>query len=97
MNKSKRSVVAPEWLILRPSNDLYYIGIGQANIDDNNYTQRAKYRALAQVAEEISVTISSEMINTAVEISCMLESDFQEDIRTSTQKELEGVETVGFW
>ena len=36
MNKSKRSVVAPEWLILRPSNDLYYIGIGQANIDDNN-------------------------------------------------------------
>jgi len=97
MNKSKRSVVAPEWLILRPSNDLYYIGIGQANIDDNNYTQRAKNRALAQVAEEISVTISSEMINTAVEISGMLESDFQEDIRTSTQKELEGVETVGFW
>ncbi len=97
MNKSKRSVVAPEWLILRPSNDLYYIGIGQANIDDNNYTQRAKNRALAQIAEEISVTISSERINTAVEISGMLESDFQEDIRTSTQKELEGVETVGFW
>ena len=97
INKSKLSVATPEWLIVRPSNDLYYMGIGQANINDSNYAQLAKNRALAQVAEEISVTISSEMINTAVEISGMLESDFQEDIRTSTQKELEGVETVGFW
>lgn len=97
INKSKLSVATPEWLIVRPSNDLYYMGIGQADINDSNYAQLAKNRALAQVAEEISVTISSEIINTAVEISGMLESDFQEDIRTSTQKELEGVETVGFW
>jgi len=89
----------PGWVRQRPVNPEYYIGIGVAQKSNENreYIQRAKNAALSDLASEITVNISSDLLDIAVEQSGLSEERIRREIRASTQAELEGYELVDTW
>ncbi|MFQ5825538.1 MAG: LPP20 family lipoprotein, partial [bacterium] len=67
----------PAWVKKRPVSAQYYLGIGvsQKKGVNRDYIQSAKNNALNDLASEITVTISGEFINIAVEQYGMLEEE----------------------
>ncbi len=86
----------PHWVKQRPVDPAYYIGIGVAvkSGTGKDYLQSAKQAALSDLASEITVNISSELIDIAAEQSGLSEEQIRQEIRTSTAAELEGYELV---
>jgi len=89
----------PDWVKIRPINAAYYIGIGVApkSATNRDYTQIAKDNALNDLASQITVNISSEVIRQMVEKSGMVDEDFKSHIRSTTKAELEDYELVSTW
>ncbi len=90
---------APDWVTNRPINREFYIGIGYASKvkGSNEHIEIAKNGALKNLASEITVNISGEVISNVVEKSGMLEEELRSLIRSSTEAELEGYELVDQW
>lgn len=90
---------APEWVRNRPIDNNYYIGIGYApKIKGNNdHLEKAKNEALKNLASEITINISGEIVSDMVEKSGMLEEELRSRITSTTQAELEGYEVVDEW
>lgn len=85
----------PDWVKKRPVDPQYYIGISVVQKDDtHDYIQRGKNAALSDLSSEITVNISSELLDIAVEQSGMSEERIRQEIRTTTKNELEGYELV---
>lgn len=85
----------PDWVEKRPVDPQYYIGIGVVQKDNNrDYIQRGKNAALSDLSSEITVNISSELLDIAVEQSGMSKEQIRQEIRTTTKNELEGYELV---
>jgi len=86
----------PDWVKAHPVDPAYYIGIGVAvkTGDGKEYLQSAKQAALSDLASEITVNISSELIDIAMEQSGLSEEQVRQEIRTTTAAELEGYELV---
>lgn len=89
----------PDWVRQRPVNPAYYIGIGVASKSGENreYIQQAKNAALSDLASEITVNITSDLVDIAVEQSGLSEEMIRSEIRTSTEAELEDYELVDTW
>jgi hypothetical protein len=89
----------PEWIKSRPSSQAYYYGIGASRktLDANQYMQSARQNALADMAGEISVSISSNSVLHAFESNLNFREDFTSTIRTQAQQDLEGYEMVDSW
>lgn len=89
----------PMWVLHRPSEPGYYIGIGSARETGTpqEYMQRARNDALNDIAQQITVTISGEQMSKFSEKLGGLSSEYQAEVRASTSAELEGVETVETW
>lgn len=87
----------PSWVQGRPNQAGYYIGIGSARKTTPDYQQAAKQSALADLASDISVSISSQSVLNAFESQNYFSEDFRSSIRAETQKELEGYEVVDSW
>ncbi len=90
---------APDWVTKRPIDNNYYIGIGVAEKDTetSEYLQKAKDRALNEIASEITVTISGATINQILENAGVIKEEFESQIKSSTQAQLEGYELVDTW
>lgn len=92
------SAQKPDWVSKRPVNPDYYLGIGMAEKGENyDYVAQARNAALSDLSSEITVNISSELVDTAVEQSGLSEEQIRQEIRTTTQSELEGYELVDSW
>lgn len=89
----------PEWVKMRPSSPTYYYGIGavRKSMDVSQYQQAARQNALADMAGEISTTISSNSVLHAFESNLGFREDFTSTIRAQTQQDLEGYELVDSW
>lgn len=89
----------PEWVKSRPTSSTHYIGIGWARktVDVNQYQQTAKQNALADLAGEISVNVSSNSVLYAFESNKTFREDYMSTIRTETQEELEAFEVIDTW
>lgn len=89
----------PEWVKSRPSSQMYYYGIGAANKTSNvsQYQQAARQNALADLASEISISISSNSVIHAFESNLNFSEDLTSTIRSQTQQDLEGYEVVDTW
>ena len=89
----------PEWVKMRPSSPTYYYGIGavRKSMDVGQYQQAARQNALADMAGEISTTISSNSVLHAFESNLGFRDDFTSTIRAQTQQDLEGYELVDSW
>lgn len=98
---SKKTTVAPKpnWVNSRPSSVTYYYGIGAAfkTADISQFQQAARQNALADMAAEISVNISSNSVIHAFESNLNFREDFTSTIQAQTQQELEGYELVETW
>jgi hypothetical protein len=91
--------VSPGWVQARPTSQSYYVGIGSARKtnDPNGYMQTAKQNALADLASDISINISSNSVLSAFESQQRFFEDYSSTIKADAQKELEGYEIVDTW
>ncbi|MGM0550098.1 MAG: LPP20 family lipoprotein [Bacteroidota bacterium] len=89
----------PDWITSRPIDNNYYMGIGKSSktLPGNNYIQAAKEEALADMASEISVELSSHSLLRQFENNQGFTEEFTSSIQTSTQKELKGYTLVDQW
>ncbi len=84
----------PRWVKERPSSEDYYIGIGMADKDQDNYIRIAKNNALSDMISEISVNISSNSVLRQFEDQTGFREEFESITRMSMKDELEGYEMV---
>ena len=86
------------WVLKRPINQAYFIGIGMVNKSNStNHIQSAKNNALNDLSSEISVNISSEIVDIMIEQSGMSEEESRSEIHASTKADLEEYELVDTW
>lgn len=97
--KTAELPVSPSWVQARPTSQIYYVGIGSARktTDANGYMQTAKQNALADLASDISINISSNSVLSAFESQQRFFEDYSSTIKADAQKELEGYEVVETW
>lgn len=93
---TKQIVQKPNWLLYRPVNPDYYIGIGSVlkNSNVNEYQQMAKKNALNDLAGEISVTISNTSFLYKLSVNDIYKDTYDSKTQTSTNEALEGYELV---
>jgi hypothetical protein len=96
---SEPSSPQPDWVRSRPVLPGYYIGIGWAQKTRNihQYQQTARQNAMADLAGEISVTISSNSVLHAFESQLGFREDYTSTIQARTQEVLEGYELTDTW
>ncbi|MCK5051545.1 MAG: LPP20 family lipoprotein [Candidatus Cloacimonetes bacterium] len=89
----------PDWVTNRPIDNEFYIGIGHASKvkGSSDHIERATSEALKNLASEITVNISGEVISSMIEKSGILEEELKSKIRSTTEAELEGYELVEQW
>lgn len=89
---------APEWAKRTPNTPGYYHGVGMAMKGTNqDFRERARQNALAELSGSISVTISSSSVLNQFEFDNTYSEYFRDNIRMSTQQQLEGFELVENW
>ncbi len=90
---------APDWVANRPIDNEFYIGIGHASKikGSNDHIEKATSEALKNLASEITVNISGEVVSSMIEKSGMLEEELKSKIQSTTEAELEGYELVTQW
>lgn len=86
----------PEWVEKRPIIPGVYVGIGMTgtNRPASEYTETAKNIALNDIASQITVSISSDVLRKVFETQEKLGEEFQSQIRATARAELEGVQLV---
>ncbi len=96
---SESAVPQPHWVKSRPVTPGYYTGIGWAKktTDVYQYQQTARQNALADLAGEISVTISSSSVLHAFESGLGFREDFSTTIEARTREELQEFEIIDTW
>lgn len=84
----------PQWVKERPVSEEYYIGIGMADKEQDNYIRVAKNNALSDMISEISVNISSNSVLRQFEDQAGFREEFESITKMSMKDELEGYELV---
>jgi len=89
----------PSWMKQKPYEDGYYTGVGSAGKVGTiqQYQEAAKRDALANLAEEISVTVSSTSVLHTIETESGFSETFDQQIKISTEDYLEGFEPVEYY
>lgn len=85
----------PHWLETRPASSLYYTGIGVCSKAEDDYQNKAKQNALADLASEISITISGSSLLQKFENDEDIVENFRKETLVSFVNELEGYELAG--
>ena len=89
----------PEWVNKPPIKRGYYIGIGFAEKtgDNKDHVRQAKNSALNELASEITINISSEIIDVISVQSGLSKNEFRSEIQSTTKANLEGFELIDDW
>ena len=89
----------PSWLIQQPVDPNYYLGIGSAS--KNQYGSEAQKSAqdmaLADLASQITVKITSDIVTTLIENGTMTKDEYLATARSEAVADLEGHELVDTW
>ncbi len=89
---------APEWVQRTPNHPAYYHGVGMASkTSRQDFRERARQNALTELSEGISVTIAASSVLSFFEFDNTYSEYFRENVRTTTQQQLEGYELVDNW
>lgn len=88
--------VIPTWVKIKPVITGYYVGVGSAQKTPNpsEYKLNSKNSALADMASEISVTISTQSVLHKFESSAGYSEDYSAATRAKANEDLEGYELV---
>lgn len=86
----------PDWVQKHPVIQGYYVGIGMARKARiaSEYTEAAKNVARNDIAGQISVSISSDVLRTVLEENEKIREEFTSSIRASASADLENLELV---
>ena len=88
----------PNWVSKRPVNNSFFIGIAVViKSNTRDYIQSGKNNALNDLSSEISINISSEFVDIAIEKSGLSEEEVRSEIHSSTKADLEGYELIDTW
>ncbi|MBL7026781.1 MAG: LPP20 family lipoprotein [Candidatus Marinimicrobia bacterium] len=89
----------PSWLIQQPVDPNYYLGIGSAS--KNKYGSEAQKSsqdlALADLASQITVKITSDIVTSLIEKGAITEEEYLATARSEAVADLEGHELVDTW
>jgi len=89
----------PNWLIQQPVDPNYYLGVGSAS--KNKYGSEAQKSAqdlaLADLASQITVKITSNIVTTLIENGAMTKDEYLATARSEAVADLEGHELVDTW
>lgn len=89
---------APDWVQRTPNHPSYFHGVGMASkTSRQDFRERARQNALTELAEGISVTIAASSVLSFFEYDNTYSEYFRENVRTTTQQQLEGYELVDNW
>ncbi len=94
---TKQFLPEPSWIGSTPANPSYYVGIFGSPKTTTDYRSAAKKGALDNLSSEISVNISGESVLHSLEKNGVFDQEFKQNIKISTQKNLEGYELVSTW
>lgn len=89
----------PQWLINHPVDANYYFGVGSAskNQSDADAQKSAQDLALADIASQITVKISSDIVTTLIEKGEITKDEYLATARSQAIADLEGHELVDTW
>jgi len=87
----------PTWITSTPVNSNYYIGIFGTQKTTFDFRNAAKKGALDNLSSEISVKISGESVLHSLEKNGVFDQEFKQNIKITTQKNLEGYELISTW
>ena len=89
----------PSWLIEQPVDPNYYVGIGSAAKTQYGAEAQksAQDLALADLASQITVTISSDIVTSLIERGAITEEEYMATTRSEAVADLEGHELVDTW
>ena len=89
----------PAWLIQQPVDPNYYLGVGSAS--KNQYGSEAQKSAqdfaLADLASQITVKITSDIVTTLIENGAITRDEYLATARSEAVADLEGHELVDTW
>lgn len=86
---------APKWLSDHASNAMTFYGIGSASTENDNYQETAKQLAMQDLAQQIMVTLKSEMTLVEIEKDFELQETFVNKIQTQAANFIVGQERLG--
>ena len=89
----------PEWVSKTPLKSNYFIGVGGAEkiSGSSGHIQKARDRALEQIASGIAVTITSEASQKLLDQAGIVKEKFEITITSMARAELQGYELVDSW
>lgn len=97
--KTEEPKVKPSWLLERPVNSAYYIGIGTCSKISQplDYQAIAKKLALNDLATEISVKVEGQTFFNTMEVNKAFSENFTSNISTTSNEQLEDFEIAGVY
>ena len=89
----------PTWLVNHPVDQSYYVGVGSAakNKFGSEAQKSAQDLALADMASQITVRITSDIVTTLIEKGEITEDEYLATARSEAIADLEGHELVDTW
>lgn len=87
----------PSWVKQHPVNEFGYAGVGMAKTTEKGYINKAKERALADLASEINIQISSTSLLNTIEDNGTIKELYAETIRSAVQANIEKYRMVDSW
>lgn len=87
----------PDWIKDRPIDNNFFIGISFSPKTNASYLEDAKLKALTDISEQISVTLSSETFLKTTEVDNEVKQSFESNIKANVQRNIEGYEIVDTW
>ncbi len=89
----------PDWVQQRPTNELYYVGIGIASKASNpfNFQQVAKKNAVNDLISEIKVTVSSNSVLSQFQNNTEFKQQFESDVKITAINTIEEFNVVDSW
>ncbi|MES2560968.1 MAG: LPP20 family lipoprotein [Bacteroidota bacterium] len=98
--KSNKGMKAkPDWVYNRPTNELYYVGVGIASKINNpfDYQQIAKKNALNDLVSEIKVTVSANSVLSQFQDNKQFKQQFESDVKITALNTIEEFNVVDSW
>lgn len=80
----------PDWVTSHPISDNEYIGIGMAQITDNDYMKKATQNALADMASQVAIKVENNSFLHTIDVDGKSRDMFEDKIKSSMAAWIEG-------
>ncbi len=91
------SFAQPEWLTKRPIDKDFFTGINYSLLNESNYIEKAKIRALNELSAEITINLSSITELNLSEINTEVSQSFSENIKSTVSQNITGYQIIDTW